>query len=176
VNSETQTAENLYYRDINPKDATPARRDQTHGLTEDTPSHINSSSQKEDDGRSGQPKYLFSTAGELNKICEETDLTIAQVVWENELAFRSSKEIKRSLMESKFIYPEFPIDSLRIGLSASEDADISVGDNGRMYSKRSNIYRNPSTRWFERQETSPTPISKITKRFLPHYRSWLPFA
>jgi hypothetical protein len=39
----------------------------------------------------------------LNKICEETDLTIAQVVWENELAFRSSKEIKKSLMESTFV-------------------------------------------------------------------------
>ena len=93
MNSETQTAENLYYRDINPKDATPARRDQTHGLTYDTPSPVDSSSEKEGGGRSGQPKYLFSTAGELNKICEETDLTIAQVVWENELAFRSSKEI-----------------------------------------------------------------------------------
>jgi hypothetical protein len=107
VNSETQTAENLYYRDINPKDATPARRDQTHGLTEDTPSPLG---QKEEGSRSGQPKYLFSTAGELNKICEETDLTIAQVVWENELAFRSSKEIKRSLMESKSMYH----DDLRI--------------------------------------------------------------
>jgi hypothetical protein len=116
VNSETQTAENLYYRDINPKDATPARRDQTHGLTDDTPSPIKSSSQNEKDGRSGQPKYLFSTAGELNKICEETDLTIAQVVWENELAFRSSKEIKRSLMESKSIYHSYLSTFSAIGL------------------------------------------------------------
>jgi hypothetical protein len=55
----------------------------------------------ETSGPSGQPKYLFSTADELNTICEETDLTIAQVVWENELAFRTSDEIKSSLMESE---------------------------------------------------------------------------
>jgi hypothetical protein len=55
---------------------------------------------QETSGPSGQPKYLFSTADELNTICEETDLTIAQVVWENELAFRTSDEIKSSLMES----------------------------------------------------------------------------
>ena len=170
MNSETQTAENLYYRDINPKDATPARRDQTHGLTDDTPT----SSKKEEGIKSGQPKYLFSTAGELNKICEETDLTIAQVVWENELAFRSSKEIKRSLMESKSIYPEALV-HWGIGPKARIVADISVGDDGRMYSKWSNIYRNPSTRWFERQEASPTLVSKITKRVLPHNRSRLTF-
>jgi hypothetical protein len=100
VNSETQTAENLYYRDINPQDATPARRDQTHGLTDGK-----SDTNEEDTAKpSGQPNYLFTTAGELNQICEETDLTIAQVVWENELAFRSSTEIKRSLMESKLLY------------------------------------------------------------------------
>lgn len=51
--------------------------------------------------RSGQPPYLFGTAGELNRLCEDMDFTIAQVVWENELAFRSADEIKRSLMESR---------------------------------------------------------------------------
>lgn len=102
MNSETQTAENLYYRDINPQDATPARRDQTHGLNNDLPCSTSSDKQKGEEGkRDGQPRYLFTTAEELNKICEEMDLTIAQVVWENELAFRSSKEIKRSLMESE---------------------------------------------------------------------------
>jgi hypothetical protein len=105
VNSETQTAENLYYRDINPQDATPARRDQTHGLTEDLPTVSKSGTNEDDKKPSGQPKYLFTTAGELNQICEETDLTIAQVVWENELAFRSSTEIKRSLMESEPFLP-----------------------------------------------------------------------
>jgi len=117
VNSETQTAENLYYRDINPQDATPARRDQTHGLTEDTPSPTANTTSTEREGeqggRSGQPRYLFSTADELNKICEDTDLTIAQLVWENELAFRSSNEIKRSLMESKYSY-NMPFAPLRL--------------------------------------------------------------
>ena len=31
VNKETQTAENMYYMETDPSDATPARRDQTHG-------------------------------------------------------------------------------------------------------------------------------------------------
>lgn len=113
VNSETQTAENLYYRDLNPQNATPARRDQTHGLSdEDLPVSTSttrgekrgkSGESGEEKERSGQPRYLFSTAGELNRLCEEMDFTIAQVVWENELAFRSAEEIKRSLMESESI-------------------------------------------------------------------------
>lgn len=121
MNSETQTAENLYYRDLNPQNATPARRDQTHGQaisdssSEDLPvasSSSNRASKEDGDGdgkgdlggRSGQPAYLFSTAGELNRLCEDKDFTIAQVVWENELAFRSADEIKRSLMESEFVH------------------------------------------------------------------------
>lgn len=162
VNSETQTAENLYYRDINPQDATPARRDQTHGLTDDLPS--TSTGGPTDDGKggpSGQPKYLFTTAGELNAICEETDLTIAQVVWENELAFRSSTEIKRSLMESESL-PK---------LITNKADPCSVGDDGSMYSKRSDVHRNPPTRWIERQKTGTTPLSSSSKRFLSDYRS-----
>jgi hypothetical protein len=44
------------------------------------------------------PKYLFASAAQLLKICHDENMTIAQVIWENELAFRSPGEIKRGLM------------------------------------------------------------------------------
>jgi hypothetical protein len=114
VNKETQTAENLYYRDINPEDAAPSRRNQTHSVattrtgvphigpepapTEPTSKATGSSQAR----RSGQPPYLFATAAELHRICVEKNMTIAQVVWENELAFRSASEIRAGLMNRKF--------------------------------------------------------------------------
>jgi hypothetical protein len=124
VNKETQTAENLYYRDINPEHAEPSRRNQTHSAaavsttvpqieagaspeSADSSTSVPSVSSatpvaekatKSTHAPSGQPPYLFATASELHKICVEQDLTIAQVVWENELAFRSADEIREGLM------------------------------------------------------------------------------
>ncbi|KAL1408854.1 hypothetical protein Q8F55_005668 [Vanrija albida] len=108
VNKETQTAnQNLYYRETHAEDATPARRDQGQGLTPadgllpaitDGRGDGNAA---ELEGAAEQPKrlpYIFATAEELLAICERENLTIAQVVWENERAFRSEADIETGLM------------------------------------------------------------------------------
>jgi L-serine deaminase len=126
VNNETQTAnENMYYRDIKPSDATPSRRDyqnadtQQHkdkdktvpaiadALSGDSSSRSSSVSSSEGGAtpdvahetkpHGGVPPYLFATAEELYTICKEHNLTIAQVVWENERAFRTDAEIEAGL-------------------------------------------------------------------------------
>jgi hypothetical protein len=119
VNNDTQTAENLYYRDIDASNAEPSRREPSlnteAGSTTFNPTlepkllpapeanPTSTPAQEQDprpDGdRSGQPPYLFATAQSLLDICKKHDLTIAQVVWENELAFRSEAEIRKGLLK-----------------------------------------------------------------------------
>ncbi len=110
VNKETQTAENLYYMDIDPSDAPPARRAQSHGR-EPSPSSLPGLPSPTDipppppassQDAIGQPAYLFSTASELLQICQRYDLTIGQVIWENELAFRSPSSIRANLLNRAF--------------------------------------------------------------------------
>ncbi|ORY23367.1 serine dehydratase alpha chain-domain-containing protein [Naematelia encephala] len=109
VNKETQTAENLYYRDIDPEHAEPSRRDQSHGfppsssskpgIPAPTDSSLPESEVTTSSSQSGQPPHLFSTASELLEICRTHNLTIAQVIWENELAFRPTAEIQAGLIK-----------------------------------------------------------------------------
>ncbi|RSH92037.1 hypothetical protein EHS25_009408 [Saitozyma podzolica] len=143
VNKETQTAENLYYRDINPEHAEPSRRNQTHSAaavsttvpqieagaspeSADSSTSVPSVSSatpvaekatKSTHAPSGQPPYLFATASELHKICVEQDLTIAQVVWENELAFRSADEIREGLMNLWGVMDG----CIRVGVTSTEE-------------------------------------------------------
>ncbi|KAK1925700.1 serine dehydratase alpha chain-domain-containing protein [Papiliotrema laurentii] len=101
VNEATQTAENLYYRDIDPSNAEPSRRDQH---THPSPAPVSAIAGPEstveelpEPKPSGTPPYLFSTASSLIEYCRSHNLTIAQVVWENELAFRTEDEIREGL-------------------------------------------------------------------------------
>lgn len=106
MNEATQTAENLYYRDIDASNAEPSRRDQ-HSTPPTDSRSIASPDQSAEaeqqkakaEPRSGVPPYLFSTAESLVKYCREHNLTIAQVVWENELAFRSEEQIREGLFK-----------------------------------------------------------------------------
>ena len=122
VNSETQTAENLYYKALDPAQTDPSRRDQTHGrdssettsgeetsLAPATMAHSDKHAAREgaaetqsdtagENTKTGKPRFLFATAAELDRICHEQDMTIAQVVWENEKAFKSDGEIREGLM------------------------------------------------------------------------------
>jgi hypothetical protein len=106
VNEATQTAENLYYRDIDPSNAEPSRRDQH---THPSPAPVSAIAGPEstveelpEPKPSGTPPYLFSTASSLIEYCRSHNLTIAQVVWENELAFRTEDEIREGLAKCAF--------------------------------------------------------------------------
>lgn len=120
VNQETQTAENLYYMGIDKEDVSASRRDMAHGLDQpDANSNLIASGAEGEAGspagetaassRSGKPPFLFATAAELHRICVEQDMTIAQVVWENELAFRSSAEIRSGLLRCESYYMMYTI-------------------------------------------------------------------
>ncbi|KAI9638233.1 serine dehydratase alpha chain-domain-containing protein [Dioszegia hungarica] len=116
INEETQTAENMYYMGIDKEDVEASRKDQTHGMEQADASDggqlllpeigVGSAGKQTAGGGtrtsgtelSGRPPFLFATAEELNRICLEQDMTIAQVVWENELAFRSADEIRAGLL------------------------------------------------------------------------------
>lgn len=119
INEETQTAENMYYMGIDKEDVEASRKDQTHGMEQADASDggqlllpeigVGSAGKQTAGGGtrtsgtelSGRPPFLFATAEELNRICLEQDMTIAQVVWENELAFRSADEIRAGLLGCK---------------------------------------------------------------------------
>lgn len=102
VNNETQVAENLYYRDIKSDHAPEFLRTQSrHSNPRPEPRAIAEKGQEETvpgKEKEARPPYLYATAEELHNICVENNLTIAQVVWENERAFRSPEEIEEGLM------------------------------------------------------------------------------
>jgi hypothetical protein len=117
VNKETQINENLYYMDVKSSNA-GARRSQSHHnvkeKTVDTVPAIGDGSAMDEPlevvekpgdasvdcahATRARPPYLFATAEELFDICEKHNLTIAQVVWENERTFRSDEEIEEGLL------------------------------------------------------------------------------
>ncbi|ORX37449.1 serine dehydratase alpha chain-domain-containing protein [Kockovaella imperatae] len=137
VNKETQTAENLYYMDIHPSNAEPSRRDQTHGQAAPSPTSpppaplplLLASPNATDTPASpqevdpavpivpGQPPYLFATAAQLLEICREQNMTIAQVVWENERAFRTESEIRENTMKLWDVMDE----CIRNGVTSTEE-------------------------------------------------------
>jgi hypothetical protein len=97
VNQDTQTAENMYYMGIDKGDVSASRKDMTHVDSGNEGMEI---SEERQGGTAslGQPRFLFATAEELHRICVQQDMTIAQVIWENELAFRSADEIRAGLL------------------------------------------------------------------------------
>lgn len=113
MNNETQTTENVYYRNIIKADAEPSRRDQMHGehlpaigppveSNSESDGNANVAATVEDPKNSAQPPFKYRDAATLLALTKEHNLTIAQIVWENELAFRSAAEIKEGLMQCTF--------------------------------------------------------------------------
>lgn len=114
VNQDTQTAENLYYKDLDPAAASPSRRNQSHNAESETlapifaklpPPQSDNVEPEKPLSRRGhtqitptQPPYLFDTARSLYQLCVSENLSIAQLVWENELAFRSASEVRAGLL------------------------------------------------------------------------------
>ncbi|KDE08401.1 hypothetical protein MVLG_01437 [Microbotryum lychnidis-dioicae p1A1 Lamole] len=107
VNDQTKIDENLYYRAVKKKSASSARREQTHGLETDSktqalPAPGQESSAEEDGPRPTgpkQPPFLFRNGTELLAMTKRHNLTIAQLVWENERSAMTSEEISEGLMK-----------------------------------------------------------------------------
>lgn len=116
VNGETQLDENMYYMQTRPRAANEWRRGVHEDDAEGTEASADSGKALPGPEEKGgvpeptkreakvaehhdpKPPYLFASAEELYTICKKHNLTIAQVVWENERAFRSDDEIASGLL------------------------------------------------------------------------------
>lgn len=108
VNRETQMDENMYYMQTRPREADEWRRGvhDEDGEALPAPEGLEAAPQEKakvpeanEQPRDHKPRLLFASAEELYAICKEHNLTIAQVVWENERAFRSDSEIAAGLLQ-----------------------------------------------------------------------------
>lgn len=94
--------ENLYYRAVNKDEASHARRDQTHGLEEFAALPSPGEADNVDDAPLKPdikpPPFLFRDAQGLLRLTKQENMTIAQLVWENELSFMTSDEISEGLL------------------------------------------------------------------------------
>ncbi|GAA6056797.1 hypothetical protein JCM3770_002804 [Rhodotorula araucariae] len=117
VNEQTQVDENLYYRGIRKSDVDHTRRDQSHGLPPDALLHVDAAlpapspdaatavseaahSAVAVGNEASKPlPYLFRNAAGLLKLTQKHNLTIAQIVWENERSYLSDAEISERLLK-----------------------------------------------------------------------------
>ncbi|GAA5970467.1 hypothetical protein JCM3765_007629 [Sporobolomyces pararoseus] len=138
VNERTQVDENLYYRAIKKDEADHSRRDQNHGLPPSRLLNVSSSlpapenetaspettveqkkaeEKKADAGPTNVPPFLFRNANGLLSMTRQHNLTIAQLVWENERAFRSDEEINETLLRIWNVMDQ----SIHAGISSKEE-------------------------------------------------------
>lgn len=109
VNEATELqGENLYYKQIRKADADAARREpalKAVSASETAPASLPDPSapaeapvEKSVKAKSSEPPMLFSSAQSLLSLCEKNNMTIAQLVWENERHYYTDYEIKTKLL------------------------------------------------------------------------------
>ncbi|TNY18658.1 L-serine ammonia-lyase [Rhodotorula diobovata] len=137
VNEQTQVDENMYYRSIHKDEVDHARRDQTHGLPPDALLHVDTAAAAalppvsvpgdeaaavaaaataDAGGGTGSLPYLFRNAAGLIKLTQKHNLTIAQLVWENERSYLSDGDISRKLLDLWHVMDS----SIHAGVSSTE--------------------------------------------------------
>ena len=99
--------ENVYYKQTDRAAADPARRgnDTQEGQPVTLPlgtavekAEDSSAAAKAADAKWSEPPMPFASGDQLLALCESHDLTVAQIVWENERHYLSDKEIKSKLL------------------------------------------------------------------------------
>ena len=118
ANERTQVDENLFYRAIDKGSAGPARRQQNQPSIDALPS-------PSDDGykdeaatqKTTEPPHRFRNARELVQLSKRHNLTIAQIVWENELSYMSAQEVSDGLLRIWHVMDG----CIRDGVSSSEE-------------------------------------------------------
>lgn len=119
--------ENLYYRAVNKDAASHARRDQTHGVdasvaalpapSDSTASNAPPAEEPKSGDGLPQPPYLFSNASGLLSMTRQQNLTIAQLVWQNERSYMTSEEVSEGLLKIWSVMDG----SIRAGVSSTEE-------------------------------------------------------
>ncbi|KAJ3767894.1 serine dehydratase alpha chain-domain-containing protein [Lentinula raphanica] len=96
VNEKTKVDENLFYKGVDKSVVPPARLHQTHSLAEPSLSppsteHSEPSSLPQDTPEAGPP-YPFESGNSLLALTQKHNMTIAQIVYDNEKSFGYSDE------------------------------------------------------------------------------------
>ncbi|KIP05481.1 hypothetical protein PHLGIDRAFT_92088 [Phlebiopsis gigantea 11061_1 CR5-6] len=112
VNEKTKVDENLFYKGVDKSSVHGARLHQTHSLSEPT----NERGEEESDPCS--PPYPFASGDSLLALTRKHNMTIAQIVYDNELHFGYSHEdIRIKLMRIWSVMD----DCIRTGVSTTEE-------------------------------------------------------
>ncbi|KIJ55344.1 hypothetical protein M422DRAFT_219989 [Sphaerobolus stellatus SS14] len=113
VNEKTKVGdENLYYKGVNKHNVESAR---LHKSVSD-PTEIAEASRAAASEKPMQPPYLFSTGESLLALTRKHNMTIAQLVYDNELVFHTDEEIHDKLMRIWGVMD----DCIRTGVLSSE--------------------------------------------------------
>lgn len=109
--------ENVYYKEKDHLNANPARRQQDHGVPDavspakalppgviseqpDTEESKESASEAASaDEKWALPPMPFASGADLLALCEKHNLSIAQIVWENERSYLTDEDIRAKLMQ-----------------------------------------------------------------------------
>ncbi|KAG8788445.1 hypothetical protein FRC19_004478 [Serendipita sp. 401] len=108
VNEKTKVDENLYYMGVDKSKVDPSRRSQIHEFDGSNPG--------DSDGNTGQPQYLFKSGDTLLAMSKKHNMTIAQLVYDNELYYLTEEQIHAKLMRIWQVMDE----CIRTGVSTSE--------------------------------------------------------
>ncbi|KZT56801.1 L-serine ammonia-lyase [Calocera cornea HHB12733] len=124
VNEQTKVDENLYYKGLDKSRVDPSRLSQTHGLgghheppLEPPGTEEERDPGEETGGRGGQPTYLFHSGDSLLALTKKHNLTIAQLVYDNERHYLSDAEIRSKLARLWQVMDE----CIRTGVTATEE-------------------------------------------------------
>ncbi|EJU03904.1 L-serine ammonia-lyase [Dacryopinax primogenitus] len=129
VNDQTKVDENLYYKGLDKSRVDPSRLSQTHGLGHTRTQEEGTEEEREGEGerprdrgeesggRGGQPPFLFSSGDTLLALTKKHNLTIAQLVYDNERHYLSDQEIRAKLARLWQVMDE----CIRTGVTAVDD-------------------------------------------------------
>ncbi|KAI0091786.1 serine dehydratase alpha chain-domain-containing protein [Irpex rosettiformis] len=116
VNEKTKVDENLFYKGVDKSSVHGARLSQTHSLSDPADSSSANRVQTEEDP--APPPYPFTSGDSLLALTKKHNMTIAQIVYDNELHFGySDDEIGQKLMRIWAVMD----DCIRTGVSSAED-------------------------------------------------------
>ncbi|KAI0791612.1 serine dehydratase alpha chain-domain-containing protein [Irpex lacteus] len=117
VNEKTKVDENLFYKGVDKSSVHGARLSQTHSLSDPTgTSHVDRETLGEDEP--APPPYPFTSGDSLLALTKKHNMTIAQIVYDNELHFGySHDEINQKLMRIWTVMD----DCIRTGVSSAEE-------------------------------------------------------
>ncbi|KAJ7224518.1 serine dehydratase alpha chain-domain-containing protein [Mycena pura] len=118
VNEQTKVDENLFYKGVDKKAVHGARLHQVLAL--ETVPHTNAASEHDQSTKQQQdfgPPYPFASGNSLLELTRKYNMTIAQIVWDNEKAFGySDEDIHAKLMRIWSVMD----DCIRTGVSSTE--------------------------------------------------------